>query len=278
MKMLITGASSYVGARLYADLNKRFDVEGTYNTNKLFPELAKMDITERISVDTVIKECRPDVIVHVAANPNARWCEANPELAIRLNEYGTQNIVDANKSGAKIFYISSVAAVSPTSVYGKTKRASEDIIRSSKNDYIILRPSLIIGYSPNTSNDRPFNRILKNIDEKSPAVYDTSWKFQPTWLGHISEIIEATIEKEIVNEIIPVTVPELKSRFDVAKDILAKFDIPVQSVDNHDKTQTVKVGQEKLEELGLSRYSYWGIIDKIVDEINHRERFNINSS
>ena len=84
--------------------------------------------------------------------------------------------------GAKVIFMSSFGAINPEDVYGETKFHSEEYVKNTKAGWIVLRPSLIIGYSPNTINDRPFNRILKNLDTKTDAIYDTSWKFQPTYI------------------------------------------------------------------------------------------------
>lgn len=276
MKVLIIGASSYVGARLFLDLRKKFNVIGTYNTNKLFPEFVKLDITSQEEVIQTVKESGVDVIVHVAANPSSRWCEENPELAVKINEGGTKNIVDAaNVIKAKVIYISSVAAIVPTNVYGKTKIAGEELVKKTEGGFVILRPSLIIGFSPNTTNDRPFNRILKNIDEKTPAIYDTSWKFQPTWLGHISEVIRIVIEKNITNETITIAVPEVKSRFNVAKDILSPFGIEVIPKDEKDLNRFIPLKLDRMKLLKIPVYSYSEIIEKIINEIKNRDEFSL---
>ncbi|MBU4283857.1 MAG: sugar nucleotide-binding protein [Nanoarchaeota archaeon] len=269
MEILITGASSYVGARIYSDLGNKFDVRGTYLKNKLFQELEQLDITKKESVDKIIGILKPDVIIHAAAIPSASWCEKNPDLAKQINIQGTKNVINAAKDiGAKIIYISSFAAINPSSLYGKTKLDSEEYVKQSGLDFVIFRPCLIIGQSPNTTNDRPHNRLLKNITEKTRPVYDTSWKFQPTWLGHLSECIDSVIEKGIKNEIIPLAVPELKSRYDIAKDILLKFNI--KAIPEGKKKNQIPILREelsKLTDLNLPQYSYKKIIIEVVNEI-----------
>jgi dTDP-4-dehydrorhamnose reductase len=268
MKILITGASSYVGARIYSDLKKKYDVIGTYYSNKLFPELKLLDIRDKGQVKALVDSVKPDFIVHVAANPNARWCEANSDQAIAINEDGTKNIVDAaNKANSKVIFISSFAIANQDSVYARTKIESEKIVKKVKAGYVILRPSLIVGFSPNTTNDRPFNRILKNITEKTLAVYDTSWKFQPTYLRHLDEVIEAIIKRGIINQTIPVSVPESTTRFDLANDILSEFKVKVTSEDKHDTQPVVLDDLAKLKELNLPRYSYAKMILEIKKEI-----------
>lgn len=271
----MTGANSYVGARLYYDLQKGFDVVGTYHKTRLSDAFLKLDITSEKQVRQLIRKVRPNIVIHVASNASATWCEEHPEEAKALNEQATKSVVDAAAAiGSGFIFISSFAATDTSNVYGQTKAASEQVVREMDN-WMILRPSLIIGFSPNTTNDRPFNRILKNIDEGTPAVYDTSWKFQPSFLGHISEVITLVIDKGITGETIPVAIAALKSRFDVAKDILGEFGIQVTAEDKHDKTPIIKDDLMKLKELDLPMYEYDDVIRTCVDEIKHRERFRL---
>lgn len=271
MKVLILGASSYVGARLYVDLQDTHEVLGTYSTTHLMKEHIHLDITDADEVDRVITQAKPDLIIHAANNANGRWCEANPEEAKRLNEDSTNFILAAaNKISAKLIYISSFAAINPNGVYGHTKLASEEITKQTKAGWLILRPSLIIGLSPNTTNDRPFNRLLKNIDEGTPAEYDTSWKFQPTWLGHISEVIALALERGVIDQIIPIAVPELKSRYDLAVDILKPFNVGVKPIDAGDRSAVFAEDLSMLDEFDLPSYSYQQIIANIIKEIQNR--------
>ncbi len=268
MDVLITGASSYVGASIYARLKDKYSVIGTYNSHRLFPELEFLDITDKQRVMDFVLTKKPDVIIHVAANASGSWCEKNPEQAIAINQEGTRHIVDsANAVDSKVILISSFAVADTGSLYGRTKIASEKYVKEVKAGYIILRPSLIIGFSPNTTNDRPFNRFLKNIEEGVPVVYDFSWKFQPTWLKHLVEVIEEALERNIINETIPVSVPELKTRYEIAKDILNEFNIAVNSEDKHDPTPTFSANLDRLRELRLPEYTYDEMIAGIVQEI-----------
>ena len=270
MDVLITGGSSYVGASIYSKLKDKHSVVGTYYSHKLFPELEKLDITNQSDVENFIKRKKPDIIIHVAANASGSWCEKNPTPAVAINQEGTKYLVNAaNLTNSKIILISSFAVANTDSLYGRTKIASEEYVKKAKAGYVILRPSLIVGFSPNTINDRPFNRFLKNITEGTPAIYDTSWKFQPTWLRHLDEVIEAILERGINREIIPIAVPELKTRYDIANDILSRFNINVSPEDKQDNTPTFSEKLDKLKELNLPAYSYDEMIAGIVQEINN---------
>src|SRR3989344_3957004 len=268
MNILITGASSYVGASIYSRLKDKYYVVGTYHSHQLFPELEYLDITNQKNVRDFVLVTKPNVIIHVAANASGSWCDQNPEHAIAINHSGTKYIVDAaNAVNSKVILISSFAVANTESLYGRTKIVSEQYVKEVKAGYIILRPSLIVGFSPNTTNDRPFNRFLRNIVEGTPAVYDTSWKFQPTWLRHLDAVIEEIIERGITNEIIPISVPELTTRSDLAKDILSQFNITVYAEDKHDSTPTFSEDLKKLKDLKLPEYTYSEMVGGIVEEI-----------
>jgi dTDP-4-dehydrorhamnose reductase len=268
MKILVTGASGYVGAGIYAALKENFDVTGTYNSYQLFPEMKKLDITNSESVNDAVGSTQPDVIVHAAAIPSPSQCDKDPDLAFRVNHKGTENIVNAAKDmPAGIIYISTQAVKAPN-LYGRTKLAGENCIKKSGVVYTILRPSLTMGLSPNTKNDRPFNRVLQKIDSGTRTFYaDDSWEFQPTWLRHLAEVTDEVINRGIVGETIPVCVPEPTTKYEMSKDMLRPFNIHVRPANEGDSTPVVNENLDKLDKLGLPSYSYGEMIDGIVEEI-----------
>ena len=124
MKILVVGANSYAGAAIYTQLREKYEVVGTYNAYPLFEELIQLDITHVAEVEGAIKQNAPDIIVHVASNSNGNWCEQHPELAYAINVQATQTLVEITDTyGAKLVYISSLAATQGNNVYGKTKAA-----------------------------------------------------------------------------------------------------------------------------------------------------------
>lgn len=277
-KILIIGASSYIGARSYLDLSnwlKTTPILGTYATNQISEKFVKLDITNREEVKNIFSEFEPTIVIHFANNANPRWCEENKERARLVNQDSTKYICDeCNNYGSKLIYISSNIATNNCNFYAQTKIESEKIV-SQLNKYSIVRPSFTLGYSPNTKNDRGLNRILKNISGETEAIYDTSWKFQPTYLGQISEIIFEIINRELWNKTIPVITNSMKSRFDICNDILSHFDITAKPVDLKDPTPHLVDNYQTLIDLNLPTYTYEEIVKKIVEEIKTPEKFVI---
>jgi len=274
MKILVIGANSYVGARIYFELAKAHEVVGTFHSHPLSKKFVYLDVVNREEVSALVKSQKPEVIVHAANNANARWCEANPEEATLLNQSSTKYLTEAAREvEAKVIYISSFAAWNLNNVYGRTKFESEKIMEGSGLPYFIIRPSLILGFSPNTTNDRPFNRLLKNINQGTSAVYDTSWKFQPSYLGHICGVIKIAVEKDLWGKTVAIATNELKSRYDIAKDILTPFGIEVKPADANDTTLVIQDDLSSLKNLNLPVYAYKDMIARIVEEIKNRGRY-----
>ncbi len=272
MKILMIGANSYVGARLYFDLKDKYNLIGTY-FSKPIDKFIPLDITDKKQVEEIISSIKPEIIIHVASNASSKWCNENPEAAEQLNVGGTSNIVEAaNTVGAKIIYISTTAIYNKDTKYATTKLGAEEVVKNARNGWFIIRPSLIYGYSPHIPSDRPFDRILKNIDQGIKAEYDNVQKTQLTWVGHISEVIDKAIKKSIWGEIVVVVSLGMKSRYDMAKDILSSFGIEVFPKEG-DKGATYEGNTKELEKLGLPTYSYEEIIQKIISEIKNREKY-----
>ena len=272
--ILVIGASSYVGARIFYDLSFDLSVIGTYHRNKLSNKFIELDITDQTSVSQIIQELKPTTIIHVANEANPRWCEANPEEAIKVNETATKNIINAC-GNVKLIYISSTVASNPFNIYAKTKFNSEQLIKNNCKNWNIIRPSLVIGMSPNMTNDRMMNRLLKNLDSGVPAIYDTSWKFKPTDIEHLSIVIKNLITSEINNETIDVVLEKEVSRYTLANDILTPFSIPLEEINNNDRTPTLKESINDLVRLNLPLRNYSETISRTINEIKNRSNFVI---
>jgi nucleoside-diphosphate-sugar epimerase len=167
MNVLITGGAGGVGLSVCkAFLDDGFDVRVFDLDNRVNQRRVRTlgastdtvwgDITQFESVRRAMDGV--DAVVHLAGILQP-LTEENPELAARVNVGGTQTIVSLVKeSGKRIPFVfpSSVAvfgprpdltecihcdkvACNPTTVYAKNKIQSENIIKESGIDYVILR-------------------------------------------------------------------------------------------------------------------------------------------
>lgn len=270
MKVLITGANGYLGARLMKDLSNYYEAYGTYHTKSISDKLLPLDVANKEEVTSIVNRIRPEMIVHASAIPNQNKADQDAELAKRVNVGGTMNVAEAaNGVNASVIFISSNVALEPEKygTYGITKFEAEKVIEKICKDYLILRPGLIIGQSPNTENDRFQNRLLNNILKKVPAIYDNVEKYEVTWAGQLCEVIIEAKKKNITAKTIPIVVDEYKTRYEIARDILQNFDVDVTPKEEQKPVESGWATTRTLRELNMKVYNYAEVIEKTVREI-----------
>ncbi|MDD2775103.1 MAG: sugar nucleotide-binding protein [Gallionella sp.] len=221
MKILITGAQGYLGALLFAELRNEYDIVGTARSRFLSKDVIPLDIRDIDLMYKCFASVMPDVVIHTAAISNVASCEENPAEAFRTNAGGTLNIAQAaNEIGAKVILISSLAAQNPLTVYGNSKQAAENHIRMVKAGYEILQLSMTFGLSPNTTNNRPFNKILRSMKSGLPQLYDNKWKFQPTHTEHFLSVISCILQRPFGGNNLTITIEESSTMHQIASDVL----------------------------------------------------------
>jgi dTDP-4-dehydrorhamnose reductase len=166
MRLLITGAGGLLGSNLMmlcSTLNNT-DAVGVCHAH-LFKvpglDTIKADLTDQSTAIRVIREARPDWVVHCAALTNVDFCEENPEQAFKANEEMTYNVaVAAREVGARVLYVSTDSVFdgrtgsyteedppAPINVYSAGKLAGEAAIRRALEKYVIIRTNLY-GWHP----------------------------------------------------------------------------------------------------------------------------------
>lgn len=215
MKVLITGASGFIGSHLVERLlrqgydvsclrRKDSDVRWLESLNVRF---VSGDCCDRASLNDCVKGF--DYVFHLAG-----LIKANSEMEFyRVNEKGTQNLIEAidrhNSNIKRFVYLSTLSAHGPAlknnslpsengvphpvSDYGKSKLRGEDVVirYSSKVPVCILRPSVVYG-----PRDRQLYLIFKFIN-KGFVPY---WGEGHTSLVYIDDLINAimlSIESEV---------------------------------------------------------------------------------
>lgn len=271
MKILITGASGYLGAFLSVELRSKFDIIRTSRQGSFDEEVIPLDIRDSVMVAKTFAALKPDVIIHTAAAANIGFCEKNLIEAFRTNTEGTLNIVrGANEVDAKVIFISSLAARDTLTVYGETKKIAENHIKTVKAGYEILQLSMTFGLSPNTKSHRPFNKILSALQMGTPQIFDKSWRFQPTYTEHLLSIINQVLLQSFKGRSLAITTMESCTMYQIASDLL---NYPLVRGANlyHGRVEQI-IELEHLSNFGFPTYSYSLMINQLRDQLANFHR------
>lgn len=205
MKILIIGASGLVGGRLYKDLKQTHQVIGTYNNFPL-PGLTRLDITNKNEIEQLVKEAKPDWILHPAAYADVDGCEKNPDLCYKINWQGVKNVVDCAKQNECAFLFFSTDYIfdgkngpysednkpNPLSIYGKVKLEMENYIKNNLNKYLIIRTANVFGWEEQGKNF--VIRLINNLKQEKQQNIVTDQIGSPTYVGFLTKAVKYLIE------------------------------------------------------------------------------------
>ena len=125
-RILITGASGYIGGILYELFSKtNFLIEGwSYSMSN--ENFITVDITDIVAIEKAISKFRPNYVIHCAALIDRNWKQHNYNQLWSVNVIGTENILKSlNYNDFKEFIY-----ISTSEVYGNLKhlRRERDIV------------------------------------------------------------------------------------------------------------------------------------------------------
>ena len=201
-KLLITGASGFVGSRVVARWRNEYAV--------LAPSHAELDITDRESVDGYFLQHTPDVVVHLAALSNTGYCEQNPDESNRVNVEGAANIARAAAlCRARLIFFSSDQVyngnlesgllgedvpVAPENVYGRHKLEAEERVLYFNPNTVVLRATWMYDREREgmPSHANFVLNIAKAVKERTPIVFPVREYRGITWVREVVEFLPLT--------------------------------------------------------------------------------------
>ena len=174
MRVFVTGVGGQLGHDVMNELARRgyegvgSDIAPSYSgiadgTAVTTMPYVQMDITDKTSVEKVIKEANVDAVIHCAAwtAVDAAEDEENQPKVRLVNVTGTQNIADVCKElDIKMLYLSTdyvfdgqgttpwepdCKDYKPLNVYGQTKLLGEQAVANTLEKYFIVRIAWVFG-------------------------------------------------------------------------------------------------------------------------------------
>jgi dTDP-4-dehydrorhamnose reductase len=155
-KILLTGVNGQVGHAL----QKAFLKETAFAGIVVSLDRSQLDLTDQDAIRRAVQTLQPDLIINPAAYTAVDKAESEPELAYAINATAPQVLAEeAAKIGARFIHFSTdyvyagmkhgayveEDVTQPLSVYGKSKLAGEEAIRSVGLPHLIFRTSWVYG-------------------------------------------------------------------------------------------------------------------------------------
>jgi UDP-glucose 4-epimerase len=204
MKVLVTGGAGYVGSHVVKALGEAghdlvvFDnLSSGHDWAVLYGKLVVGDLSDRSALDRLLKEYRPDAVMHFAALIQVEESVRLPLKYYRNNTLNTVNLLEAlTDKGIRNFIFSSTAAVygtpervpigedaplQPINPYGASKAAVEMVLKSLAEaealTYVSLRYFNVAGADPDGRIGQAYResthlitRALKTAKGEFPAL------------------------------------------------------------------------------------------------------------
>ena len=210
-KILIIGASGLVGSTVANYASKNYDLHLVNNKTDFslqnFP-VSKIDLIKNQSdILELIKDYRPDFVVHAVAYPSVDFCESNKQMADILHVKITDDIAKTcSNIGSRIIYFSTDAVFdgklsrkytendlpNPINHYGKTKLNAEKILLENDTN-IVLRTTVIYGWH---AKSRFTNWVLNSLKNSQKIHAFTDQFNTPTLVDDMAKAILQIFTKD----------------------------------------------------------------------------------
>lgn len=209
MKVLITGK----GGQLAWELEQTMPQD----TTLISLGIENLDITDKTSVEMVIQQHLPDLIINAVAYTAVDKAEEDSEVAYAVNETGTRNLAEAAmKCGTRLFQVSTdfvykgdksvpyspTDKAEPVNVYGASKLAGDKAVAEVMgSNALIVRTAWL--YSSNGANFvKTMLRLMTERDELdiiSDQVGSPTWaRGLALWLWKMAEKHDQQAEEECI--------------------------------------------------------------------------------
>lgn len=196
---VITGASGLLGREVAAALRDGWKlVPLSHRPREGFRAI---DLRDPVQIEALVRETRPDAVLHLAACREPDWCEDHPEETRLLNVEPLRHFASLLSPAAQILLVSTDYVFdgrnppyaegsprSPISEYGRSKCAAEDLLAARPRS-IALRVPLLIGAGPTFRESGFIAQAVESITSGQPQFLDDVLVRYPCWTRDVAGAI-----------------------------------------------------------------------------------------
>ena len=211
-KLLVTGASGLLGLNLCLDAAGRFDITGLVNQHALSGapfSVLQADLTRPGEFTRVLRQVRPDWVVHTAAQANVDACEKDPATSALMNALLPGEVAQACRElGASLLHVSTDAVYdgvaggyteadipNPQGVYARDKWMGEQAVLQAYPQAAVARVNF---YGWSLLGKRSLAEFFyQRLSAGNPVQGFTDVLFCPLLANHLGGLLIEMLEKNL---------------------------------------------------------------------------------
>ncbi|MEL7037061.1 MAG: NAD(P)-dependent oxidoreductase [Cyanobacteria bacterium J06592_8] len=243
-KLLVTGASGFLGWNICHVATSQWQVYGTYCSKAveiIGVNTLPLDITDFRGVKTLIDQIKPDAIIHAAAQSKPNYCQLHPKETYPINVTASANLAglcadyniacaftstDLVFNGLNPPY-KEIDPVSPISIYGEQKVEAEQKMLERNPQLAVCRMPLMFGKSSPHAGSfiQGFIRALK--EGKEITLFTDEYRTSVSGSTAAKGLLLA-LEK--ASGLLHLGGQERMSRYDFGRLMAEIFELPVNNI------------------------------------------------
>ena len=243
-RLLVTGATGFIGSHLVYRARFHWKVYGTFHSNRNAPpwsETLHFDLASD-NPSVLLETTYPDRVIHTSAIARTEACQKDPDLAYRINVKGAERLAAACVSRHIPFIFLSTDMVfdgenppysetstpNPQTVYGRTKLEAEEAIRAKLHDASIIRTNLVYGHGVGWGSS--FSEMILNTLEKDSSIklFEDQYR-SPISVRNLVDVLMEMIENP-PRKLVHVSGPDRVSRLDFGRTLARVMGIDPDNV------------------------------------------------
>jgi dTDP-4-dehydrorhamnose reductase/adenine/guanine phosphoribosyltransferase-like PRPP-binding protein len=268
-KVLIINKSGFVGSDVHKALSTTYVVGGISESGK-GQNTRALDIEDKYAVNNFFRNQSFDVMIYCPELTHWNNSADKNEMALERKVSQTRNIVNAAKQkNSKFIYISSKDVYggddppyradserSPVNYRGKVCLQSEYIVQEKLENYCIIRPGKLYGFTESHGYDN-FTQQVIDIDRSKEVQFDNKVVEYPTLVDDLVNLVRKIIDHDLTSNY-NISSKRGVTNYEWAKLVCEVYGIssdtigPECSVDRSNRPYNVEFDLDSINDLGLS--------------------------